>query len=211
MRRLLLVIVFASCSHRTSLPNRTYDAAADAAADAGRDSAVRDAVPGTDAPILAADLGASRDVPPAVDGDGGCTALPVTALPEPPPERCPPSAEAAACAGGDVGAVVARNADCIKAWGNIPLQCVLWPGPTAGEELVAIQLDNCTDVIDTVAAFACKDHIELSYVGRGTCQSCDGTRSAWRAFSVPLDSRPVVATGHVVEPPCLPPTAMAAR
>ncbi len=169
------------------------------------DSSVRDAWPETADLSTRADLGERADISLAADGPAGCTPLPVTWLSEPDVGTCPPTAGPSACGGGDVGAVVARSAACVNAWGQVPIQCVMWEGPAANEEIVVIKLANCTDSLDSATAFACSDHIEFTYVGHGTCQSCDGKRSDLRAFNLPLDGRPVIATGQIIEPPCLPP------
>jgi hypothetical protein len=185
---LILAMICVSCGTRTGLHKGPLDATLETtpAGDASAgDSSVRDAWPET------ADL--------------GCTPLPVTWLSEPDVGTCPPTADPSACGGGDVGAVVARSAACVNAWGQVPIQCMMWKGPAANQEIVVIKLANCTDFIDSVAAFACSDHIEFTYLGHGTCQSCDGKRSDLRAFTLPLDGRPVVATGQIIEPPCLPP------
>ena len=199
------------------MSGRAAEASSDvpAMADVDQDAFVRDAGPSVEVAFLGADLGASTDlatpdvpafeVPALADGATGCVPWSVASLPEPLVASCPPTAESAACAGGDVGAVVARSTACTNAWGNILLQCAMWNGPAAGEQIVAIEFDNCSDAVDAVVAVACRDRIELSYTSRGTCRSCDGTRSHWRAFTLPLDPRPVIATGRHVEPPCLPP------
>jgi hypothetical protein len=58
--------------------------------------------------------------------------------------------------------------------------------------------------VETLTASACSDHIDVSYVTRGTCQLCDEMRSDLRAFILPRDSRPVIAVEAHIEPPCLP-------
>jgi len=205
---LLLAMVCLSCGTRSGLPARTVDAKPEVAtvADArARDAAVPDAEPGADDALTGTDHSGPADLPLAADGVSGCTSLPVTWLPEPLTVSCPPTSTPAACGGNDLGVVVARSAACVNAWGEIPFQCATWTGPATGEEIVVLKLANCTDLLDSVEAFACGDHIELSYLGHGTCQSCDGKRSDLRVFSLPLDARPVVANGQIVEPPCLPP------
>ena len=104
-----------------------------------------------------------------------------------------------------MGVVVARSAACANAWGAVLYQCIMWSAPAANEEIVVLRMNNCTDSLDTATASACGDHIEVSYIGHGTCAACDGKRSDLRAFTLPLDTRPVIATGQIIEPPCLPP------
>jgi hypothetical protein len=101
--------------------------------------------------------------------------------------------------------VVARSTACMQAWGQVQFQCATWNAPAAGQELVVVALDDCNDSVDVTAALACPDRIEISYIDYGTCQPCDGKRSALRAFALPLDPRPVIAQGKHVIPPCLPP------
>ena len=163
-----------------------------------QDSAPRDIRPLSDDLGGGTDLSQQFDTP---DVDGGledCIPLPVTWLPEPDVLACPPSSSPSACAGGDVGAVVARNGACIRAWGEVPFQCLIWPAPAATEEIVVLEVADCTDSVEITTALACCNRIEISCADTGTCQTCDGRRSKLRAFVLPLDARPVAATGRVI-------------
>jgi hypothetical protein len=202
---LVLMLVWVSCGTRTGLPMGAADARVEVvpAGDAGGgDASTRNDSPRADAALAPPDLGGPADAPVVSDVQTGCTPLPVTMLAEPTYGACPPTAAPTECQGNDVGAVVARSAACVNAWGNIPLQCVTWPSLAAGEEMVVLELASCTNSIGTVAAAACGDHIEVSYVELASCQPCDGRRSIWRAFTLPLDARPVIATGQLFVSPC---------
>ena len=152
-----------------------------------------------------ADAGGVRpDVSLPLDVQSACIPLPVTWLPEPSFGVCPPSEAVEACAAGDVRAVVARSEECRRAWGDIPTACAMWQPFADDEEIVVLKLANCTDVVETLTASACSDHIDVSYVTRGTCQLCDQMRSDLRALILPRDSRRVIAVETHIEPPCLP-------
>ncbi|MBN2575703.1 MAG: hypothetical protein JXP73_14145 [Deltaproteobacteria bacterium] len=202
---LILATVCASCGTRSGLPKRALDAAVEVApADAisAGNAADRDHRPAEDAAPSGPDLSVPADSPLDSDIQPGCTPLPVAMLPEPSYAACPPTETPPECQGGDVGAVVARSAACVYAWGAIPFQCAMWTVPAADEEMVVLELDKCTNTIGTVAASSCGDHIEVSYIELASCQTCDGRRSIWRAFTLPLDARPVIATGRLAVSPC---------
>ena len=74
----------------------------------------------------------------------------------------------------------------------------------ATEEFVVLKLPDCEDSISIEAALACDDHIEIRYIIHGACTACAGSRSNMRVFSLPLDPRPVIATGRTEIPPCIP-------
>ena len=201
----LLVMVCLSCG-KTALPKGAVDAAADVASTGGasaNDAPVQDAWLAPDKIASSPDLAATPDFRP--DSAAGCSSLSVAWLPTPPVASCPPSSEPAACAGSDVGVVVARSEVCIGAWGAIPFQCMGWDALAADEELGVLDVPNCLDSIQIDSARACADHIELAYTINGSCQACDGTHSIWRAFLLPRDPRPIIATGRTVIPPCPPP------
>jgi hypothetical protein len=73
-----------------------------------------------------------------------------------------------------------------------------------GEEMVFVEMADCLDRLVMDRVEACPDRIVVQYTANATCGVCDGSRSKLRAFSLPLDSRPVVATGKRIVPPCLP-------
>ena len=201
----LLVMVCLSCG-KTALPKGAVDAAADVASTGGagaNDAPVQDAWLAPDKVVSTPDLAASPDFRP--DGAAGCSSLSVAWPPTPLAASCPPSSEPAACAGNDVGVVVARSTACTTAWNWSQQQCVGWNPPAADEELVVLDVPNCLDSIQIDSARACADHIELAYTINGSCQACDGTHSIWRAFLLPRDPRPIIATGRTVIPPCPPP------
>ena len=136
----------------------------------------------------------------------GCTSLPVTWLDEPSPIVCPPDATTSACAGNDVGAVVARSFECISSWGAIPYQCKMWPSLDDSQEFVVLKVDYCAYGIDVQSLQACADHIQIEYYQRDMCSSCDGKRSSLRVLILPRDPRPVIAVSlGTIVPPCLPP------
>ena len=206
-RIFVVAILCLSCGFRTALNDtRARDGGmpvptADAAI---ADAALADTLNSVDADRGLADRGIPADASVVGDGPGTCSPLPVTWLPEPAYAACPASSAFAACAANDVGAVVARSAACVDAWSAIPFQCVGWPSLKATEEFVVLTVPDCMGSVWIEAASACEDHIEIRYVIMGTCGPCDGTRSTMRAFSLPLDPRPIVATGRFEFPPCLP-------
>ncbi len=202
--RFLLVMVCLSCG-KTALPTGAIDAAADVAFTGGagaNDAPVQDAWLAPDKVASSTDLAASPDL--RSDSAAECSSLSVAWLPTPLAASCPPSSEPAACAGNDVGVVVARSEACIGAWGAIPLQCMGWDVLADDEELVVLDVANCLDSIQIDSVRGCADHIELAYTINGSCQACDGTHSIWRAFLLPRDPRPIIATGRTVIPPCPP-------
>jgi hypothetical protein len=209
MRGLVLVaLVCLSCGRKTALPQGALDAQPNVVATGGSDAseaAKRDTWLPPDAAGIGADLDAAPDLPLATDGKVGCSPLLVTWLPEPELTMCPPSEEPAACGGDDVGVVVARSSACVRAWGAVPFQCTLAPEPKPDEEIVIVEVPDCLDSVAIETALACADRIEIVYMITGACQACDGKRSTWRAFTLPRDSRPVIATSHFVMPPCPPP------
>jgi hypothetical protein len=195
-----------SCGTKPGLPrgpvdgNATFAPMADASLmNAGADDARSNDLGG------GTDFRQRPDTADMADSMGECSPVSATWMPEPEVAMCPPSASPAACAGGDVGAVVARNGACLDSWGAIPFQCIMWRAPTASEEIVVLEVADCTDSVEISSAIVCRDRIEIAYVDSGTCQTCDGKRSKLRAFKLPLDARPVVVTGRSIEPPCLPP------
>jgi hypothetical protein len=149
---------------------------------------------------------ADRKIPAdaSVDGDRAetCSPLLVTPLPEPSYAACPASSASAACAANDVGVVVARSTACVDAWEGVPFQCTVWPRLEANLEFVVLTVPNCMGTVFIEAALACEDRIEIHYVVMGTCGPCNDKRSNMRAFSLPLDPRPIVATGRFEFPSC---------
>lgn len=179
------------------MPSPTGDAAI-------ADVALADTPTGADADRGHPDRGIPADASVDGNGPGTCSPLPVTSLPEPSYAACPASSAAPACAANDVGAVVARSAACVAAWEAVLFQCVMWPRPEAKEEFVVLEVPDCADSISIEAALACEDHIEIRYVIMGTCWACTGYRSTTRVFSLPLDTRPVIATSRIEIPLCIP-------
>ena len=173
-------------------PSPTDDAAADVLAATGQLDGV-DRSPGSD----------GLDGFLAADGSSSCTPLAATALPDPSVTACPATEATAACAASDVGAVVARSEECIGSWGAIPFQCSYWPIPPAGQEFVVLTVSDCSFGIYIESVLACADHIEIDYIESGTCSACDGMHSTMRMFSLPLDVRPVIASGRIEMPPCI--------
>ncbi|HJX53713.1 MAG TPA: hypothetical protein VJ801_13180 [Polyangia bacterium] len=168
------------------------------------DPAVADTLNSVDADRGLADRGIPADASVDGDGPGTCSPLSVTPLPEPSYAACPASSAFASCAANDVGAVVARSTACVDAWGAVPFQCVGWPSLKATEEFVVLTVPDCMGSVWIEAASACEDRIEIRYVIMGTCGACDDKRSNMRIFSLPLDPRPVIATGRIEIPPCIP-------
>jgi hypothetical protein len=135
----------------------------------------------------------------------GCVPLLPTRLGDLDPRLCSPSQAPAACGGGDIGAIVARSNACTNAWGDIPFQCMGWPAIAPEQEMVVLEASNCLNAVEIHDAQACEDRIEISYAEYVSCESCDGEHSALRAFLLPLDPRPVIATRHLIVSPCPPP------
>jgi hypothetical protein len=195
------ILAFAGCSTSAMRSNQGHDAQAPdtSTSDAwSRDSWVA-------ADVFAGEVASAAGEAAAVTG---CTSLPVTWLDEPSPMVCSPSASPTACAGNDVGAVVARSSECVQAWawGLIPDQCLLWPSLDNAQEFVVLKVDDCSYRINVLTLQACADHIQIEHQQYGTCSACDGTRSDLRVLILPRDARPVVAVSKgIIMPPCLPP------
>ena len=135
-----------------------------------------------------------------------CSSLPVTWLQEPALNVCPPSATDSACAGNDVGAVVARSTQCVDSWATVPYQCAGWPSLDDSQEFVVLEAEDCSYKIYVQTLQACADHIQIEYRQNGTCSPCDGQHSPLRVLVLPRDPRPVVAVSlGIIQPPCLPP------
>jgi hypothetical protein len=203
----MVAILCLSCGFRTALNDtRARDGGmplptADAAI---ADAVLADTLNSADADRGLADRGIPADTSVDGDGPGTCSPLQVTWLAEPDYAACPASSAFAACAASDVGAVVARSAACVYAWGGVPFQCTVWPRLEANSEFVVLTVPDCMGNVLIEAALACEDHIEIRYVVMGTCGPCDDKRSNMRIFSLPLDPRPVIATGRIEIPPCIP-------
>jgi hypothetical protein len=199
MRLLFLAVVLAAagCSKSAMSTTQLRDAQApDASAGDTR----------SNGSLLPADVFAGDVANAAVGDAAGCLSLPVTWLDEPSPMVCPPSATTSACAGNDVGAVVARSTECIDSWGEIPYQCAGWPSPDNAQEFVVLRVDDCSYRVDILTLQACADHIQVAYQQYGTCSLCEGKRSTLRVLILPRDPRPVVAVSTgIIMPPCLPP------
>jgi hypothetical protein len=193
-------LTFVGCSRSHLVAGQHRDGQAPPPAD----DAAADALPAT-GQIDATDRMPAADSFPAADDSSTCTPLQATALADPDYGACPATADTAACVASDIGAGVARSADCIASWGAIPFQCSNWPVLPAGQEFVVLTVSDCSFTIFIESAVACADHIEISYIEEGHCTSCDSMHSTMRAFSLPLDSRPVIASGRSIMPPCIPP------
>jgi len=188
MRRLLIIALAALACQKSGLQMAEPDASG--------------TVAGTSAP--SPDSPGSPDQAVLPDASG-CVPLLPTRLADLDPYLCPPSAAPAACGGGDTGAIVARSDACTRAWGDIIFQCVLWPAIPPGQEMLVLEASNCLDTIEIQSARACDDHIEVSYAEYVACEACGGQQSALRAFLLPLDPRPVIATRRLIPTPCPPP------
>jgi len=135
----------------------------------------------------------------------GCVPLLPTRIADLDPRLCPPSSTPAACGGSDTGAIVARGDACAHSWGDILFQCVVWPAIPPGQEMLVLEASNCLDTIEIQSARACDDHIEVSYAEYLACEACGGQQSPLRAFLLPLDPRPVIATRRSIPTSCPPP------
>ena len=208
MRRLVVAVgLWISCGRSGLLVHSSRDGRLPSPGDAGAavDTAAAqdEATSDRGADLDGADTRSTPDGPTAVDATAGCSPLQVTWVREPDPAMCPPSATTAACASSDQGAVVSRSAACAASWGAVPFQCEIWPTLPTDQELVVLSVPTCSDRIVIEAVSLCPDRIEVDYVNQGTCEPCDTTRSRLRDFTLPLDSRPVIATGtYAPRPAC---------
>jgi len=133
-----------------------------------------------------------------------CVLLQASPLPDPALAACAATEATPECAARDVDAVVARSDSCKDSWGAVPFQCVGWPALPPGQELLVLTAHDCSFTISLQSAVACPDQIEVNFFEEGHCATCDGQHSAMHVWTLPLDDRPVIANGKVLDPLCVP-------
>jgi hypothetical protein len=148
--------------------------------------------------------GGDAQAPRIGDAREHCVLLQASPRPEPALAACPATEATPECAAHDVDAVVARSDSCMDSWGAVPFQCVGWPALPPGQEFLVLTAHDCSFTISIQSAVACADHIEVSFFEEGHCATCDGQHSAMHVWSLPLDDRPVIANGKVLDPLCIP-------